>query len=76
LLKKQGAEIVEVELLKLTKSLGDAEFAVLTYEFKDGVNKYLSTSNTKMKSLSDVIEFNKKNALRRCLFSAGNPGNV
>ena len=68
LLKKQGAEIVEVELLKLTKPLGDAEFEVLKYEFKDGVNKYLSTSSTKMKTLSDVIEFNKKNAAKAMPF--------
>ena len=33
----------------------------LLYEFKDGVNKYLSTANSKMKTLADVIEFNKKN---------------
>ena len=68
LLKKQGAEIVEVELLKLTRPLGDAEFEVLKYEFKDGVNKYLSTSNTKMKTLADVIEFNKKNAAKAMPF--------
>ena len=61
LMKKQGAEIIEVELLKETGKLGDAEFAVLQYEFKDGVNKYLSSSNTNVKSLTDVIAFNKKN---------------
>lgn len=60
-LKKQGAEIVEVELLKLTRPLGDAEFEVLKYEFKDGVNKYLMNSNAKVKSLAEVIAFNKKN---------------
>lgn len=61
LLKKNGATIVEVELLKLTKPLGDAEFTVLQYEFKDGVNKYLSTANAKVKNLTDVISFNKEN---------------
>jgi amidase len=34
---------------------------VLQYEFKDGVNKYLSTANAKVKSLKDVIDFNKQN---------------
>jgi amidase len=58
-LKSKGATIVEVELYKLTRELGDAEFVVLEYEFKDGVNKYLSTANAKVKSISDVIAFNK-----------------
>ena len=60
-LKKQGATIIEVELLKLTKELGDAEFSVLAYEFKDGLNNYLKHSNAKVKSLKEVIEFNKSN---------------
>ncbi|MEQ1796899.1 MAG: amidase [Lacibacter sp.] len=60
-LKSKGAVIVEVELLKLTREAGSGELAVLQYEFKDGVNKYLATSNTNIKSLADVIAFNKAN---------------
>jgi amidase len=60
-LKNQGATIVEVELLKATKDASTGEFTVLQYEFKDGVNKYLSTANAKVKTLADVIEFNKQN---------------
>lgn len=60
-LKKQGATIVEIELLKDTAKLGDAELTVLKYEFKDGVNQYLSTANAKVKTLADVIAFNKEN---------------
>lgn len=60
-LKKQGATVVEIELKKALNDLGDAEFTVLQYEFKDGVNKYLSTANAPVKKLKDVIEFNKKN---------------
>ncbi len=60
-LKKQGAEVVEVELLKLTRELGDAEYAELEYEFKDGVNKYLAGANAKVKSLAEVIAYNKEN---------------
>jgi amidase len=60
-LKNQGATIIEVELLKATKDAGSGEFAVLQYEFKDGVNKYLSTANAKVKTLADVIAFNKQN---------------
>jgi len=60
-LKNQGATIVEVELLKATKDAGSGEFTVLQYEFKDGVNKYLSAANAKVKTLADVIAFNKQN---------------
>ncbi len=58
-LKKQGATIVEIELKKAISDLGDPEFIVLQYEFKDGVNKYLSTANAEVKSLQEVIDFNK-----------------
>jgi amidase len=64
LMEKLGATLVEVELLKSIYDLGDAEFTVLQYEFKDGVNNYLTTSNCGMKSLQDVIDFNLKNASR------------
>ena len=60
-LKAQGATIVELELVKLIRPLGDAELEVLKYEFKDGVNNYLSKANAKMKTLKDVIAFNKQN---------------
>jgi len=60
-LKKQGATIIEIELKKALNDLGDAEFLVLQYEFKDGVNKYLSTANAKVKTVKEVIEFNKQN---------------
>jgi amidase len=62
LLKQQGAEIVEVEVLKQTGAGSDAEYTVLQYEFKDGVNKYLSGANAKVKTLADVIAFNKSNS--------------
>jgi len=60
-LKSKGATIVEVELYKQIKDAGKAEFTVLLYEFKDGVNQYLSKANSKMKTLADVIAFNKQN---------------
>jgi len=34
---------------------------VLKYEFKDGLNQYLASSNSKMKSMEDVMRFNKEN---------------
>ncbi len=60
-LKKQGAVIVEVDFLKPTAEFSDAELLVLKYEFKDGLNKYLKNANAKVKSLADVIEYNKQN---------------
>lgn len=60
-LKQQGAEVVEVEVLKQTREGGDAEYTVLQYEFKDGVNKYLAGANAKVKTLAEVIAFNKAN---------------
>ncbi len=61
-LKKQGAILVEVDLLKSLSDIGGAEFTVLQYEFKDGLNRYLSTANAGVKSLADVIAFNRQHA--------------
>ncbi|RTY65010.1 amidase [Flavobacterium sp. LB2P53] len=61
LLKKQGAIIIEIDYLEKINALGQAEFEVLQYEFKDGLNTYLATANAKVKSLKDVIDFNTAN---------------
>lgn len=61
LIKSKGAVIVEVELMTAIKDAGSGEFTVLQYEFKDGVDKYLSSANAKVTSLADVIAFNNKN---------------
>ncbi len=59
-LKNGGATIVEIEFIEMTE-LDGAEGQVLRYEFKDGLNKYLATSNSKAKSLQEVIDFNNQN---------------
>ncbi len=62
-MKDEGAVIKEIDLMKAIhdiKNVGDAEFTVLLYEFKDGVNKYLSSANCNMKTLADVIAYNKQ----------------
>jgi amidase len=56
-----GAILVEVDLLKSINEIGPAEFTVLQYEFKSGLNHYLATANSKMKSLEDIIRFNNQN---------------
>lgn len=60
-LKQQGAEVIELEYLDQLNALGDAEFEVMKFEFKDGLNRYLSTSNSKLKTIDEVIAFNKAN---------------
>lgn len=61
LLKAQGATVVEVKVDEPCDALGEAEYDVLLYEFKDGVNKYLATANATVKTLADVIAFNTQN---------------
>lgn len=63
-LRSKGATIVEVDLVSKFKELGDSEFQVLLYEFKSDLNMYLSTAGAKVKSLKDIIEFNKQNEAR------------
>ena len=68
LLKKQGAEVIEIELIKQINPLGKEEFLVLQYEFKDGLNRYLATGHASPKSLADIIAFNKANEAKAMPF--------
>ncbi len=56
--KELGAEVIEIELQKEMRTINAS---VLQPEFKAGVNAYLATANAKVKTLSDVIAFNKAN---------------
>lgn len=67
-LKQQGAAIVEIEYLDKINDLGEAEFEVMQYEFKDGLNRYLAATNAKVKSLEEVITFNKSNEAKAMPF--------
>jgi len=60
-LKQQGAIIVEIDYIEKINAFGEAEFEVLQYEFKDGLNSYLAIANAKVKNLKEVIDFNIKN---------------
>nr|WP_294905091.1 amidase [uncultured Lacibacter sp.] len=60
-LEQQGAEVVQLEYLDKLNELGDAEFELMKFEFKDGLNRYLSSSHAKLKSIDEVIAFNKAN---------------
>jgi amidase len=67
-LKSKGAEVVEIELNKELKTINNNEFNVLLYEFKDGLNQYLGNANSKIKTLADVIAFNKQNETKAMPF--------
>ena len=62
-LKELGAEIIEISLLSEMRSIGGASTIVLQTEFKDGVNAYLKKTNAKVKTLTEVIAFNKANRI-------------
>ncbi len=61
-LRKAGANVVEIDYAEEINKLGRFELSILQYEFKDGVNKYLSgAQHPGIKTLADVIAFNKAN---------------
>jgi amidase len=62
-MKKAGATLVDVKFPNLEK-FGDAEFEVLQFEFKDGLEKYLAGRGSQYKNLDDLIKFNNDNAAR------------
>ena len=62
-LKDQGAEIIDEIRVAEPGAYGNSGLEVLLYEFKYGMNKYLeSRPDAKVKSLADIIQFNKDNA--------------
>ncbi|MBK9139282.1 MAG: amidase [Verrucomicrobia bacterium] len=69
-LKALGAEIVDPADLPSHGQLGNAEFEVLLYEFKAGLNAYLSGLGPKVavRSLADLIRFNENHRDREMPF--------
>ena len=65
-LRAAGATIVDPADLAGAGKFGDAEFEVLLYEFKDGLNKYFASlgESAPIKSLAELIAFNEKEAAR------------
>ena len=66
-LKSAGAEVVDVRMATYN-DWNDAEFDVLLYEFKDGLNAYLKRSGSPHGSLEALIAWNKANAGRAMPF--------
>ncbi len=64
-LEAKGATVVKDVDVVGDGEYGRAGFDVLLYEFKNGLNKYLATRpDAAVKTLADVIKFNKDNADR------------
>jgi amidase len=65
-LAKSGAVIVDPADVPTVGKYDEAETEVLLYEFKDGINAYLRSrgSTAKVKTLDDLIAFNKANAAK------------
>lgn len=63
-MRSQGAEIIEIEQIA-DNSVGGLSFQVMLYEYKNGLNNYFKSlgPDAKIKSLEDLIEFNKKDAI-------------
>jgi amidase len=61
-MKKAGAEIVDPADLPSQGQIGSAEFEVLCYEFKAGLNAYLEKLGpaARIHSLADAIAFNEQ----------------
>jgi amidase len=62
-MKRRGAEVVDPADVPNVKELGDPEFEVLLYEFKDGLNAYLASLGPKapVKTLAEAIAFDDRN---------------
>lgn len=63
LMRDLGATIIDEADISTAKQLGEPEMEVLLYEFKAGLNAYLSqlVPSAKVHSLADVIAFNEAN---------------
>lgn len=64
IMKDAGAELVDPVSLPSFRMIGDAEYQVMLYEFKDGIERYLATRGAEcsVKNLADLIAFNERNA--------------
>jgi amidase len=71
-LKKAGAEVIDPADLATHGQLDAPEQQVLLYEFKDGINRYLTRlpSGSPARTLKDLISFNEKNRDREMPFFA------
>jgi len=61
-LKRLGAEVIDPVEMKAHREVGSAEWTVLQYEFKDGLNAYLAGLGPQVpyRNLEELIAFNEQ----------------
>jgi amidase len=62
MLSNAGAELIDPIEVGTDEATGAAEFEVLLYEFKAGLNAYLKSSGAGQTSLADLIAYNETHA--------------
>ncbi len=69
-LKKAGAEVIDPADLATHGQMDAPEGEVLSYEFKDGINRYLTRlpSGSPARTLEELIDYNEKNRDREMPF--------
>jgi amidase len=62
-MREKGAEIIDPANIETAKEIGDIEFDILLYEFKDDLNRYLANlpASVTVRNLTDLIAFNESN---------------
>jgi amidase len=60
-IKREGAALVELEKLTSRQELGGADYQVMLYEFKVGLNAYFASlgPTARVKSMEELIAFNE-----------------
>lgn len=69
-LRAAGADVTDNVKIATLGKFGGATYDVLSYEFKDGLNRYLAEPGrvTPMKTLADIIAFNEAHAAEEMAF--------
>lgn len=62
ILEAQGAVLVDPIELAIPREARAAEFEVMLYEFKDGIERYLRDADAGPSTLADLIQFNELHA--------------
>jgi amidase len=65
--RRSGAEVIDAPLPRAFREVGASEFTALLYEFKSAIDAYLGAlapQQTAVRSLTELIEFNRRNADR------------
>ena len=59
IVKKLGGDVIDIKDDRIYPD--EAEYFILLYEFRVGLEKYLQSSSSKMQNLNDLITFNDEN---------------